>query len=105
MTPEVGKMEAKKYRIGRKNILAHELIGLEVKVMDSSDRGRKGFSGRVVDETKHTLRIESAAGEKVVPKKECVFGFKTPEGVVEVEGIRLCHRPEDRTKEYWRKAA
>jgi len=98
-------MAGKKYRIGRKNILAHELIGLEVKVVDSSDKSRKGFKGKVIDETKHTLRIEGAAGEKTVPKKECVFGFKTQEGVVEVEGAKLCHRPEDRTKEHWRKAA
>ena len=94
----------KKYCINGKNILAHELIGLDVCVTESSDSSRKGTRGVVVDETKNTLRIETKKGEKVVPKKECVFGFALPGGEIEVDGKKLCFRPEDRTKEYWRKA-
>jgi len=85
-----------------KKLLAHELIGLQVKVKDSSDASRKGLTGKVIDETKHTLKIEFEKGEKIVPKKECIFEFISGKEKVEIEGKKLCLRPEDRTKEYWR---
>lgn len=97
--------DGKKYNIEKKSILAHELIGLRMRVVDSSARERIGLKGRVIDETKNTLKIDSMNGEKVVPKKECVFEFTLPEnGRIKIEGEKLCFRPEDRVKEYWRKA-
>lgn len=95
----------KKFEVSRKNILAHELIGLWAEVRDSTDKKRKGLNGMIVDETKNTLRMEIGETEKVLPKKECVFGFRLPDNsIAEVNGKKLCFRPEDRIKEYWRKA-
>ncbi len=98
-------ISGKNFAVNKENILAHELIGLWVKVIDSTDKKRKGLNGMVVDETKNTLRIESDGKEKILPKKECVFEFRLPDkDIVEVNGKKLCFRPEDRIKEYWRKA-
>lgn len=44
--------------ISSKNIFYHELIGLELKVVDSSNPSMIGLSGTVIDETKKTLLIE-----------------------------------------------
>ena len=44
--------------ISSKNIFYHELIGLELKVVDSSNPSLIGLMGTVIDETKKTLLIE-----------------------------------------------
>ena len=44
--------------ISSNNIFYHELIGLELKVVDSSNPSLIGLCGTVVDETKKTLTIE-----------------------------------------------
>jgi len=94
----------KNFTVNNQNLLAHELIGLKVEVMDSTDKTRKGIKGRVIDETKNTLKVECEGKEKVLPKKECVFGFALHGSIVRVSGEKLCFKPEDRVKEYWRKA-
>jgi len=51
-------LETENYCITPQNILAHELIGLDVIVKDSTDESRIGLKGKVVDETKNVLKIE-----------------------------------------------
>jgi ribonuclease P protein subunit POP4 len=85
--------------ITEKNLVRHELIGLEVEVKKSTNKSQIGIKGRVVDETYNMLIIETKKGEKMVEKKSCVFVFKLPDGEkVEVEGWVLVGRPEDRIK-------
>jgi len=88
-----------------RNIVRHELIGLEVKIKHSTDPTLNGRSGRVVDESYHMLYLETKEGKEIkVPKKNCVFVFKLPSGVkVEVEGKLLVGRPEDRIKKKFKK--
>lgn len=83
------------------NILRHELIGLYAEVADSTHEGYK-FSGKIVDETKNTLVIEtagSADNTKTVPKN-CVFLDLTLDdgSVIRVDGRLLVGRPEERIK-------
>ncbi len=88
------------------NIFRHELIGLFVKVVDSSHKGFIGIEGRVVDETKNTLKIEQNDGiEKIVPKNVVTFHFKLQDGtIVEIDGKTIVARPEDRIKKKFRKS-
>lgn len=51
--------------ISSNNIFYHELIGLELKVVDSSNASLIGIRGTVVDETKKTFLIEAK------PRKIC----------------------------------
>ena len=44
--------------IDPKDIIRHELIGLHVSVVDSTDPSIVGVEGRVIDETRNTLVIE-----------------------------------------------
>ncbi len=95
----------KKYHITARNVFVHEIIGLKAKVVNSSDKNRIGLQGKIVDETMKTLRIETAKGEKIVPKREVVFELELLNGEkVLVDGKNIEKRPEDRTKELWRKS-
>ncbi len=81
-----------------KNILRHELIGLDVEITDSSDPTLKDLKGRIVDETKKTLKIEADGKRKIIPKNICTFRFIVESSPVEVQGKALVGRPQDRIK-------
>ena len=104
--------------ISSKNIFYHELIGLELKVVDSSNPSLIGLFGTVIDETKKTLLIEVLEKdlssnqndfdfiykEKLIQKDVSVFQFKVPDGtIVEIDGKILLNRPEDRIKKRYKK--
>ena len=116
--------------ISSKNIFYHELIGLELKVVDSSNPSLIGLCGTVIDETKKTLLIEVKSEvktevkndgsiedlssnrndfnfiykEKLIQKDVSVFQFKLPAGtIVEIDGKILLNRPEDRIKKRYKK--
>lgn len=85
----------------------HELIGLQVRVVESCDPTLLGCSGDVVMETAHTLTIERATGgakreasrTRQVPKDVVTFEFTLPDGeYVTVDGKRLIARPARRTE-------
>jgi len=83
-----------------KNIVLHELIGLDVKVVKSSDTLRRGVRGTVIDETKNLLIIDTGKGIKKVPKAGSTFmlrpkGFR--KGFV-VNGEEIMFRSYERTE-------
>jgi ribonuclease P protein subunit POP4 len=76
-----------------------EFIGLNAKVVKSSNPSYVGISGKVVDETRKTLVIRQRHEDKVIAKEAAVFQFTLPDGtVIEVEGKVILGRPEDRMK-------
>jgi ribonuclease P protein subunit POP4 len=82
-----------------KNLIRHELIGLTVKVVESTNKFQIGIKGTVVDETKNTLTIENENGLKKVQKKGSKFIFEIPDNKkVKVNGDKIAVRPEDRLK-------
>ncbi|MCX6814065.1 MAG: ribonuclease P protein component 1 [Candidatus Aenigmarchaeota archaeon] len=90
--------------IAPRDLVMHELIGLEVKVVSCTNKRLEGLSGRVIDETRNILRIETLKGEKSLAKDNCTFSFHLPSGEwVRVEGSLLVSRPEDRIKKKFRK--
>ena len=91
------------YCITTENVSGHELIGLDAKVQQSTDPNKKAVKGRIVDETRNTLLLETAKGEKKLPKKEVTLTLSIGKEKVDVEGKGIIARPEDRVKLYWRK--
>ena len=97
--------------ISSKNIFYHELIGLEIKIVDSLDSYLIGLTGVIVDETKKTFLIQTnssfnkrKSAEKLIQKDISVFQFKVPDGtIVEIDGKILLNRPEDRIKKRYKK--
>jgi ribonuclease P protein subunit POP4 len=84
--------------ISPRNVLRHELIGLEAGVVKSSNPSHRSVKGFIVDESMKTLVIEQDGEAKRVPKRDATFIIKLPSGKVEVEGAALYGRPEDRVK-------
>lgn len=87
--------------ITSKNIFRHELIGLYLEVVDSSNKSLIGLCGNVVDETKKTLSIDVShdkirndlnqntfIGQKMIPKKIQFFILKFQM----VNGLKLKER-------------
>ncbi len=86
------------------NIFRHELVGLDVEVVKSSHDSFIGIKGKVIDETKNTIKVEDVKGcEKIIPKNVVTFHFTLQDAVVEVEGRIIVARPEDRIKKKFRK--
>ncbi len=84
--------------ISPRNILRHELIGLEAGVVRSRNPSHRAVEGFIVDESMKTLVIEQDGESKRVPKRDATFIIKLPSGLVEVEGAAMYGRPEDRVK-------
>jgi len=85
--------------ITKRNVLQHELIGLEARVINSSDQDLIGTYGTIVDETRGMLVIGHGSKSKIVQKAASIFRITLPSGEeVEVDGAKLVARPEDRVK-------
>lgn len=81
------------------SIVQHEFIGLQTKVVKSSNPSILGISGKVINETRKTFVILDNDKKKVVIKDIAVFNFILPDGtVVEIDGKVVIGRPEDRIK-------
>ncbi|HIH15246.1 MAG: ribonuclease P protein subunit POP4 [archaeon GW2011_AR17] len=80
------------------NIARHELIGLDVVVVDANNKSLIGIEGEIVDETKNTFVIQTKIGEKNVLKKGASFKTKINNQEIIIKGDILVGRPEDRIK-------
>jgi len=85
------------------NILRHELIGLEARIVDSTHPGYL-CSGTIIRETRNTIDIESKDKKiRKLPKDSIVLELKLPNGeIVKLDGKRIVARPEDRVKKKYR---
>jgi ribonuclease P protein subunit POP4 len=79
------------------NLRKHELIGLDVEVVNATDPSQEHLRGRVVDETRNTLVLDIHGDEKRIPKHGSRFRFEV-QGGFEVDGEDIRFRPEDRVK-------
>lgn len=85
--------------ISPKTLIHHCLIGLKVKIVQSSNPQLINITGKIVDETKNTLMIQMGKKQKHIPKKDCLFHFFLSETLsVEIVGNLLIGRPEERIK-------
>ncbi|MGB9703137.1 MAG: ribonuclease P protein component 1 [Candidatus Micrarchaeia archaeon] len=87
----------------KNNIIAHELIGLNVEVVNCSDPYQIGNKGKIIYETKNLIIIKKK--EKIIKliKKNCVFKFYLPDGEAIVKGEDLAYDPVKRTEKNIRK--
>jgi ribonuclease P protein subunit POP4 len=79
------------------NILFHELIGLKIKISESSQRSLKNLSGQIIFESKNMLIVRTLNGIKKIPKQnilKCILYL--PSTACFIRGNQLIGRPEDR---------
>ena len=85
--------------ITQRNVIQHELIGLEANVVKSTHPGYVGIRGRIIDETRNTIVILDDDRKKRVQKSVVVLHLRLPEGsVIEVDGKQIVGRPVSRVK-------
>ncbi len=75
-------------------LVKKELIGSWIEVVDSKNKTLLGLKGKVVDETKFTLKIQTKDKMKRLIKSQIVLKI----GDYLVKGEKLVGRPEDRIK-------
>lgn len=80
----------------KQNLVVHELIGLEAIVNNSSDPGIIGVSGKIVDETKNMLIINTKKGIKKIAKNICILNLIVKNEPIEIDGKTIVKRSEDR---------
>jgi ribonuclease P protein subunit POP4 len=79
------------------NIVAHELIGLDVEITKKDNCVDSKLHGRIVFETKNLILLNTSFGIRRVPKaivKKARFFLS--DGGCFISGISLIGRPEDR---------
>ena len=79
------------------NVLRHELIGMDILVSGAANPDQRGLSGRVIDETKNLLVIETPRGIKRIPKMHSTLRVLLPSGeLVEIDSSVMVLAPERR---------
>jgi ribonuclease P protein subunit POP4 len=74
------------------------IMGMTIKVISSSNKSLDGLTGRVVDETKNMLMIETDNKIRKVLKKEVKLQINTQEGVKTLQGSDLIGCVSERLK-------
>lgn len=81
----------------RKDIFPHELIGEEIEVLDSKNKSNLGVKGKIIDETKETIKVLRNDGKEVVLMKSIII-FKLRSTGKVISGEQIAKRPEERLK-------
>ena len=80
-----------------KNIVRHELTGMDVRVLKAQNQYLEGIAGIVLEETMNLVIIRTGSGVKRIAKKGAVFRFTLPSGMcVDLTGSVLVMAPEKR---------
>ena len=93
------------------NIIHHELIGLDTKVVDSTNSSLIGIEGRIIDETKNMISIRTGEQAKKVSKScsSFIFTISSFDGKrylplkIKVDGRLLLSQPENRIQTKFKK--
>ncbi|MCX9013541.1 MAG: ribonuclease P protein component 1 [Candidatus Methanoperedens sp.] len=98
-------------KITPQNIIHNELIGLDTEVVDSTNMSLIGIGGRVVDETRNMLTVETGERELKVSKSVSSFIFTIPSfdgkrylpSKIKIDGRLLLSQPENRIQTKFKK--
>ncbi|MFW9960175.1 MAG: ribonuclease P protein component 1 [Candidatus Thorarchaeota archaeon] len=86
-------------KITPENVVRHELIGLPLHIVKSTDPNVVSKRGIILGETKEMIHFGNDDTEVSVPKSNCIFDITLPDGTqVRIKGNVLRGRPEDRMK-------
>ena len=77
-------------------MITQEIIGKQVKVVESNNPSNKGITAKIVDETKSTITIKTKNGNKKMIKQQNTFEIENKGQTFLIEGRLLEKRPEER---------
>ena len=78
------------------NIMSHEFIGLDTKIVDSTNSQVVGLNGRIINETKSMFTLNTENGQKSIAKYTNSWKFSIDGRDVVVKGNKISKRPFDR---------
>ena len=88
--------------ITKNNLPNHELIGLEVEIIESKNKTLIGKKGKIVDETRNCFVIREINNkedkESKVIKKDSTFSFKVGKQKIKMKGEIISKNPWERIK-------
>lgn len=82
--------------ITRENIYQHELVGLDAKIVQSSNQQMVGIKGTVINETKSMLQLQTQKGIKNIPKNGNIWTFNENDHGIIVDGSKIQKRSFER---------
>lgn len=82
----------------QKELLKKELIGLNIRVLDSKNKDYIGIEGKLIDETQNSMVILHKGRRKAVLKSACCFEVEKDGKKFIVEGAHIMKRPQERIK-------
>ena len=77
-------------------ISRHEFIGLETKIINSSNPQVIGLNGTIINETKSMFTLNTEKGMKMIPKLTNDWGFSINNQNMTVKGSTITKRPFER---------
>ena len=80
------------------NVVSRGIVGLEAKILESSDSTLRGIIGTIVFETKNTILIrkKDSLVRQVAKKAAKILQLQTGSCACFISGSALIGRPEDR---------
>lgn len=85
-----------KVKMDKIKIYPHELIGKEMEVIKARNKFNIGIKGKIVDETKSTLKVEQGGKIKTLLKKNVMFRLCRTGQVI--DGKTIAKKSEERIK-------
>ena len=83
--------------ISPENILAHELIGMNIEIITKDNHGFYNLHGRILFESKNMILLQTIFGIKKIPKEMIKKARLLISGRdCFINGFSLLQRPEDR---------
>ena len=81
-----------------KEILKGEFIGKNILIVSASNPSLVKLHGKIVNESKHTITINTSKGKKTVLKQQVTMEMTHGKNKIRIDGSLLVGRPEDRIK-------
>jgi RNase P/RNase MRP subunit p29 len=81
-------------KVNKKNITKIRLVGKDAEI----SYNKKTFVGRIRNETKNTLEINTESGIKKIPKDQMMIQIELEDQQIIIDGKQLKGRHEDRIK-------
>lgn len=75
-----------------------ELVGKNIQVIESTNPSERGMAGKIIDETRSTIKIEKKGKQKVLFKSNIKFRIGSEKPGQIIDGKKLAKRSEERLK-------
>lgn len=84
--------------MGINDVVKMQIIGNYVEIVDAKNKKLVRMKGKIIDETRNMIKIESEGQEKLIIKEQVVLNIHKNGKIYQVSGKKLIGRTEERVK-------